>query len=70
MWDIHSIVVHKPISLKEARKHAKHILKNKSGYRLRDDNASYRFSKDKTLFKKFRTQVINPKISIIWGILK
>jgi hypothetical protein len=70
MWSIHSVVVHKPISLRVAQEHAKHILKNNKGYKLRDDNQSFRFSKDKTLFKKFRTQVINPKISIIWGLLK
>lgn len=70
MWDIHSVIIHKPIKLVEAKKHAKNILRDKKGYKLRDDTASYRFSKNKNLFKKFRTQVINPKISIVWGILK
>lgn len=70
MWEIHSVVVHKPISLIKAREHAKHILKNKKGYKLRIDTNSYRFSKDKKLYKKFRTHPINSQISLVMGELK
>ncbi len=68
MWEIHSVVVHKPISLKIAREHAKNILKNNyKNYKLRNDTQSYRFSKNKKLYKKFRSHVVNDNITLIFG---
>jgi hypothetical protein len=74
MYFLHSVIIHKPITLKEARKIRKHFIKPEllNEYILRNDNLSYRFSLNKYLFKKesFRTKVINPHISLVYADLK
>lgn len=72
VWKLHSVIVHKPISLTEARKHAKHIIKKDKGYILREDPASWRFSYNKYAFipSSFRSKVINKDITLVYGRLK
>lgn len=72
VWKLHSVIVHKPVSLIEAKKHAKHIIKGEKGYRLREDPASWRFSFNKNAFIKtsFRSKVINKDITLVYGKLK
>ena len=72
VWKLHSVIVHKPISLTEARKHAKHIINGAKGYILREDPASWRFSFNKNVFIKtsFRSKVVNKDITLVYGKLK
>jgi hypothetical protein len=72
VWKLHSVIVHKPVSLTEARKHAKHIINGAKGYILREDPASWRFSFNKNVFIKtsFRSKVVNKDITLVYGKLK
>lgn len=70
-YELHAVIVHKPISFKEARKIAiKFIPSNRKFYR--ETEQSYRFRnipKQKFDRKSFRTKVINNQISLIYGKL-
>lgn len=69
---LHAVIVHKPYSLEKAQMDAMNIMKSKKPKFMRETTQSYRFRNiPKTKFdrKTFKTQVINPHISLIWGQL-
>jgi len=72
-YALHALVYHKPIPLKKAMQHTHNILKSNKKTPYRETKSSYRFDNiNKKHFnpKSFRTEVINPQISLIWGHLK
>ena len=64
---LHAVIIHKPIKFEEAYKLSKNFIPiNKNFYR--ETEQSYRFRNiPKTKFNKFKTKVINNKISLIYG---
>jgi hypothetical protein len=70
-WDLHAVIVHKPYELEKARQEANKIMKTNKNKFMRETKDSYRFRNiSKQKFNQFRTQVVNPNISMIWGKLK
>lgn len=72
-YQLHAVIIKKPIELNEAQMIASKIINNKNRKFFRETNDSYRFrniSKQKFIKKSFRTKIINPKISLIFGQLK
>jgi hypothetical protein len=70
-YELHAVVVKKPMSKEEAIKHGESILKSKKF--MRETSTSYRFRnipKQKFESKTFRTKKVNPQISVIFGKLK
>lgn len=68
MWELHAVVIKKPIRLQEARKISQDFIKNPNIKFYRETMDSYRFRNiPKTMFKEFRTKIINDKISLIYG---
>lgn len=73
VYELHAVIIKKPIKLEEAKKIAQDIIKDKSKTFYRETMDSYRFRNiAKTKFdpKTFRTKVINPQISLVFGKLK
>ena len=69
MWALHAVVIDKPINLNDAKKIASDFIKDKTFFR--ETSTSYRFRNiPKTKFKKFRSKMINDKITLIYGYLK
>jgi ABC-type antimicrobial peptide transport system ATPase subunit len=71
MYELHDVIIHKPIKLSDAIEIAKTII-HKEKY-FRETDKSYRFRNiAKTKFKpeSFRTKIINKKVSLIFGELK
>lgn len=72
-YELHTIVIKKPIELNEAQKIASDIINNKNRKFYRETDSSFRFRnipKTKFLKKSFRTKQITPNISLIFGKLK
>lgn len=72
-YQLHAVVIKKPIDLKEAQQIASSIIDNKNRKFYRETESSYRFRnipKTKFIKKSFRTKIINPEISLIFGALK
>lgn len=68
MWELHAVVIKKPIRLQEARRISQDFIKNPNIKFYRETMDSYRFRNiPKTMFKEFRTKIINDKISLIYG---
>ena len=68
---LHAVVIHKPVSLGEARELSQQIIKDKDKTFYRETEDSFRFRnipKDK--FSSFVTKKIDEKVSIILGHLK
>lgn len=75
VYELHAIIIKKPIKLEEAKKIAEDIIKDKNKSFYRETSESYRFRNiPKTKFdeKTFRTKIIKekPHISLIFGKLK
>ena len=71
MWELHAVIISKVIPLEKAQKMAQDIIKDKSKTFYRETEESYRFRNiPKTKFKAFRTKVINPNVSLIYGEMK
>jgi len=71
MWELHAVIISKVIPLEKAKKMAQDIIKDKSKTYYRETEESYRFRNiPKTKFKAFRTKVINPNVSLIYGEMK
>lgn len=69
--ELHAVIIKKPVSLDDAKKEASKIIKNKKFFR--ETNSSYRFRnipKQKFEKKSFRTEIINPNLSLIFGLKK
>lgn len=73
-WALHAVVVHKDgNTLEQAKKWASDIINDPSRTFYRTDSMSWRFRNlPKTVFdaKTFRSKVINPNITLIFGELK
>ena len=72
-YKIHAVIFKKPYNLQTAKMEARHILKSKKDKFMRETQSSYRFRnipKQKFISESFRTQKVNPNISIIYGQLK
>lgn len=72
-YKIHAVIFKKPYNLQTAKMEARHILKSKKDKFMRETKGSYRFRnipKQRFNSDSFRTQKVNPHISIIWGIEK
>ncbi len=72
-YKLHAVIVHKPYPLEKAYQEAMHIMKISKPKFMRETGQSYRFRnipKTKFQSKSFRTKVINPHISLVWGNLK
>jgi len=72
-YALHAVIVHKPYPLEKAYQEAMSIMKITKPKFMRETQQSYRFRnipKTKFQSKTFRTKVINPNISLIYGNLK
>lgn len=70
---LHAIIFSKPYSLKQAQQEAQKIMKSKNKHYYRETSTSYRFRaipKTKFKSKSYKTKIINPNISLIFGKLK
>jgi hypothetical protein len=70
-YALHAVVIDKSVPIDKAQKMAQDIIKDKSKTFYRETEESYRFRNiPKTKFKAFRTKVINPNVSLIYGEMK
>jgi DNA replicative helicase MCM subunit Mcm2 (Cdc46/Mcm family) len=73
-YALHAVVIHKDgNTLEQAKKWASDIIKDSSRTFYRTDSMSWRFRNlPKTVFdsKTFRSKVVNPNITLIFGELK
>ena len=72
-YALHAVIIHKPYPLKKAYQEAISIMKITKPKFMRETQQSYRFRnipKTKFQSKSFRTKVINPNISLVFGNLK
>jgi hypothetical protein len=70
-YALHAVIINKSVPLEKAKKDARNIMKSKTDKFMRETENSYRFRNlSKQKFTEFRTQVVNPEISLIWGKLK
>ena len=68
---LHDVIIHKPFPLDQARKLARDIMESNKDKYMRETSTSYRFRNiPKTKFKSFFTKVINPQVSLIFGVPK
>jgi len=68
---LHAVIVHKPFPLDQAREIARDIIKSDKNKFMRETSTSYRFRNiPKTKFKSFVTKVLNPQVSLVFGLLK
>lgn len=71
MWNLHAVIIDKKVKLPEAKKMAQDFIKDASKTFMRETGESWRFRNiPKTKFSEFRTKVINPSVSLIYGKLK
>jgi len=72
MYDLHNVIIKKPVSLHHAKQLAKHFITNKNKKFYRETENSYRFRnipKTKFIKSSFRTKKINPNITLTYGVL-
>ena len=72
-YALHAVIVHKPYPLEKAYQEAMSIMKITKPKFMRETQQSYRFRnipKTKFQSKSFRTKIINPNISLVFGNLK
>ena len=73
MYALHAVIVKKPVTKKKLDEIRDHFIHNKSKSFIRETNQSFRirnYSKQKFIQKSFRTKIINPQISLVFGQLK
>jgi len=71
MFELHAVVINKNIKLDDAKKMAMDIIKDKNKTFYRETTDSWRFRNiPKTKFSEFRSKVINPNITLIFGKLR
>lgn len=72
-YELHAIIINKLVPLDKAKKIAQDIIKDKNKTFMRETKDSYRFrnlAKTKFIESTFRTKIINPNISLVFGKLK
>jgi len=70
-YDLHAVVIHKPINMKEAKDIAKEFIKHDRNF-FRETKTSFRFRnvpKQKFERNTFRSKKINPSTTLIYGKL-
>ena len=68
VFQLHAVIIHKPIPLDQARQISQEFIKNPNRTFFRETGESYRFRNiPKTKFRQFRSQVINPNITLVYG---
>jgi ABC-type antimicrobial peptide transport system ATPase subunit len=72
MFELHAVIINKKnVKLDDAKKMAMDIIKDKNKTFYRETMDSYRFRNiPKTKFSEFRSKIINPNITLIFGKLK
>ena len=71
-WELHAVVVKKPVSIDELNKIHKEFIKTKSKF-IRETNTSYRIrtiAKQRFIKESFKTKKLNKQISLVFGQLK
>lgn len=72
-YELHAVIIKKPFDLDEAKLIASNIINNKNRKFYRETDNSYRFRnlpKQKFIASSFRTKIINPYLSLVFGKLK
>jgi len=70
-YALHAVIINKSVPLEKAKKDARNIMKSKTDKFMRQTENSYRFRNiPKQKFSDFRSQVVNPEITLIWGKMK
>lgn len=72
-YKLHAVIIDKSIPLVKAKKIAQDIIKDKNKTFMRETSDSYRFRNiAKTKFdpKTFRSKVLNPNTTLVFGKLK
>lgn len=72
-YELHAVIIKKTVPLVKAKKMAHDIIKDKSKSFMRETTDSYRFrniAKTKFVESTFRSKVVNPDITLIFGKLK
>ena len=72
-YELHAVIVKKPISLEELQKIHSEFIKDKKKTFIRETKLSYRLRnipKQRFIKDSFRTKKINKEISLIFGLLK
>jgi hypothetical protein len=72
-YELHVVIINKSVPLDSAKKMAQNIIKDKNRTFMRETTESYRFrnlAKTKFVESTFRTKVVNPDISLVFGKLK
>ena len=68
-YQLHAVIVHKPFPLDQARQIARDIMKSDKDKFMRETSTSYRFRNiPKTKFVSFFTKVLNPQVSLVFGV--
>lgn len=71
MWELHAVLISSDIPLEKAKKMAMDIIKDKSKTFYRKTEEHYRFRNiPKTKFKAFRTKIVNPNVTLVFGEMK
>jgi hypothetical protein len=73
MYALHAVIVKTPVTKKKLDEIRDHFIHNKSKSFIRETKHSFRIrnhSKQKFIQKSFRTKIINPQISLVFGKLK
>ena len=70
-YELHAVIVHKPFPLDQARQIARDIIKSNTDKFMRETSTSYRFRNiPKTKFASFFTKILNPQVSLVFGVPK
>lgn len=72
MYQLHAVIINNKIDLKSAKKMASDIMNKKISF-MRETENNYRFRnipKTKFIKSSFRSKIINPDITLIFGKLK
>jgi len=72
-YELHAVIINKSIPLEKAKKIAQDIIKDKNKTFMRETSDSYRFRNiAKTKFdpQTFRSKVLNPTTTLVFGQLK
>ena len=70
-WELHAVIVKKPITIEQLNKIHKEFIKTKSKF-IRETNTSYRIRnipKTKFIKESFKTKKLNKQISLVYGQL-
>jgi hypothetical protein len=71
--ELHAVIIKKPVKISKAKKEAANIIKDNNKKFYRETSTSFRFRNiPKTKFNPntFKTKIINPNLSLVFGKLK